>query len=152
MKLWPPFESLQNALAMGFVFDLQDYSGGASGSLIELQARLDSSLLDLASLENRGPPSDLPFVLLLSNSKAFKDQVARSKYVSADQQPTSDYVTALSRIEAQFRRVVKLPLTCLVLEIEEGSRPVSLINTIESIASQRNGSGRVADVETQSCR
>jgi hypothetical protein len=150
--MWPSFESLQNALAMGFVFDLQDYSGGASGSLTQLQARLDSSLLNLASLENRGPPSDLPFVLLLSNSKAFKDQFAKSKYISADQQPMSDYITALSCIEGQSRRVVKLPLTCLVLGMEEGSRPVSLINTIESIASQRNDSGRVPDVETQSCR
>ncbi|KAH7090801.1 hypothetical protein FB567DRAFT_300162 [Paraphoma chrysanthemicola] len=147
-KTWPSFDNLQSALAVGFIFDLQDYSDGTSGSLSEMQARLGSSLLNLSSLENRGAPSDLPFVLLLSNSEAFKKQLVISKFIHGENQPTREYVTALSDIEAHFRQVVKLPLICHVLQLEEDSTPTSLIQIIENVATQRNIPRHVSESES----
>jgi len=136
---WPSFQHLQSALAIALVFDLQDYSNGATGSLCEMQARLDSSLGDLARLGNRGPPSDMPFLLLLSNSEAFQKQLEKTNFVLGTQRPTNDYDAAISDIEMRFRTALNLPFTSLILKLEEGVRPKDLLETFEHIAEQRNG-------------
>jgi hypothetical protein len=146
---WPSFEALQSALALGFVFDLQDYGNGTSCMFSELQARLDTVLAELASLENRGCPDELPFLLLLINADHFKNQIGKLEYVLLDQRLTNDYDLAITDIEARFRGVVRLPLTRLILRIEEDVPPTELLKTLERIGSQRNGLQAITESEEQ---
>jgi hypothetical protein len=146
---WPSFEALQSALALGYVFDLQDYGNGTSCTFSELQARLDAALADLASLENRGCPNELSFLLLLINADHFKTQIKNLGYVLLDQHLTNEYDLAITDIEARFRGVVRLPLTSLILKIEENVPPAELLETLEWIGSQRNGLQAIAESEEQ---
>ncbi|KAF2829614.1 hypothetical protein CC86DRAFT_464147 [Ophiobolus disseminans] len=134
---WPAFKHLQSALAIVFVFDLQDYSNGSMRSLYELQARLNLELKELASLENRGPRADLPFLLMLANSEVFEKQLKKMGFVLTSQAVTHDYEAAISAIEASFRSVVKLPLTCLILVADEETRRTDLIDIFKKIANER---------------
>jgi hypothetical protein len=149
VKLWPSFENFQSALALAFVFDLQDYSNGTSGFLSEMQSRLESSLTELSSLENRGPPNDLPFLLLLDGSGHLKSQIMNRGYVLKDVGSTRDFNAAVADVESRFRDVVKLPLTALVLDIEEDKPPADLLNVFATVESQRNGLSVIAETENQ---
>jgi hypothetical protein len=147
-KSWPSFQDLQSALALALVFDMQDYGNGTIGPHSELQARLESSLLDLASLENRGTPDDLPFLLILLNSDAFSKTVKKTGYsLKGAQHVTYDPGLAISEIELRFRQVVRLPLTSLVVELNAGSTPTALLDTFGRIGSRRNGLEVLAESE-----
>ncbi|KAF2024421.1 hypothetical protein EK21DRAFT_94110 [Setomelanomma holmii] len=137
-KTWPSFENLRSALAITFIFDLQDYGNGAQETLCEMATRLDSSLADLGSLENRGSPNDLPFLLLLRNAKVFRNQLDSTKFRFAYEDIVDDFDTALHRIETHFRQVVKLPLTCLILDDDEEVRSITLTDTVYHILSERS--------------
>lgn len=149
IKPWPTFENLQTALALAFVFDLQDYSNGTSGSLSDMQSRLESSLTELASLENRGAPTDLPFLLLLDGSQNLKSQIKKLGFILQDQSSTHDFDKVVADVEARFRNVVKLPLTALVLNIKEDKPPTELLNAFATVGSQRNGLPAIVEMETQ---
>jgi hypothetical protein len=146
-KVWLSFENLQSALSIAFVFDLRDYGDGTSSLLSEMQARLCSSLADLASLENRGPPSDLLFLLLFSNAKAFKSQIKKLRYTLTDESVTNDYDTAISDISARFHHVLRLPLTINILDIQEDSAPTDLINILQYIGNRRNGLRAITEID-----
>jgi hypothetical protein len=146
---WPSFQDLQSALALGFVFDLQDYGNGTCCTVFEVQTRLDTALMDLASLENRGCPNELPFLLLLINADQFRNQIKNLGYVLTNQRLTNDYDLAITDIETRFRGVVKLPLTSLVLNIEPEVPPAELLTTLERIGNERNGLRAIVESEEQ---
>ncbi|KAH8710057.1 hypothetical protein GQ44DRAFT_776823 [Phaeosphaeriaceae sp. PMI808] len=142
LRVWPTFQNLQSALVLALIFDLQDYSDRASPAFYEMPARLETNLTNLSVLESRGPPSDLPILLMLHNYEAFKRQIRTTKYCLLDGQYTNDYEFALIDIEERVCSTVTLTSMTLVLYIEEGSAPTELIDAILQIDRQRN-EGRV---------
>jgi hypothetical protein len=105
--------------------------------------------MDLASLENRGCPNELPFLLLLINADQFRNQIKNLGYVLTNQRLTNDYDLAITDIETRFRGVVKLPLTSLVLNIEPEVPPAELLTTLERIGNERNGLRAIVESEEQ---
>jgi hypothetical protein len=147
IESWPSFEHLQTALALAFVFDLQTYSNGTSDSHSEMQVRLDSNLAELSSLENRGSTTELLFLLLLDVSQHPKSQIKNLQYVLKGQNSTPEFDAIVADVVARFRSVARLPLTALVLNIEEDRSPTESLNVFATTERQRNGLSAINEAE-----
>jgi hypothetical protein len=136
----PWFQRIQNALAIAYVFDLQDYSNGKMGSLCEMQARLNCAVTDLSSLRDDEEPGDLTsFLLILVHSEIFREQVKTTGFRMPPLQITHDFHTAIFGIRDRFLHAVDLPTNILVLPSDEESRRADLIGIFQYIAEERNG-------------
>jgi hypothetical protein len=133
----PWFQRIQNALAIAYVFDLQDYSNGKMGSLCEMQARLNCAVTDLSSLRDDEEPGDLTsFLLILVHSEIFREQVKTTGFRMPPLQITHDFHTAIFGIRDRFLHAVDLPTNILVLpQIRNQEGPIS---SASSIILQKN--------------
>jgi hypothetical protein len=127
----PAFQILQSVVAIFCILDLRDYGNDSTRSYDDLMGKLDSVLTHMASLHNRGLANDLPFILLLSNSEFFVEQVNATPFPLTDGFSTSDGGAAIHHIVSQCRVKVKLPLTHHLLEMDETGQCKGLIDAIK---------------------
>ena len=113
---WPNFSELQNGPMLVYVLDLHDYSDGMTGKCDELAKRVDSCLLETASLANRGTPSDLPFVLALSNAKRARAQIITRPFTLRNGEDTKDDGLVVDELATRFRETLPVPMEVFVLE------------------------------------
>ncbi|KAH7392970.1 hypothetical protein BKA66DRAFT_567695 [Pyrenochaeta sp. MPI-SDFR-AT-0127] len=147
---WPAFQNLQNALAVAFVFDLQDYGSSVSEPFSELSARIESTLTVMNSLNNRGAPSEMTFVALYSNFKKFSDQLAQTPFLLKNGHSTCDSTIALAEIESYFRDTVILPYKSCVMDKNGISKSNGLLDILRNIGIQRNALPIVTEAENDS--
>lgn len=147
---WPTFQNLQNALAVAFVFDLQDYGSGTSGPFSELSARIESTIKVLEGLNNRGPPSELALICLFSNFEKLNSQLSEMPFFLKSEQPTSDGTAVITEIESHFQSSISLPYISCILDKDESSEPKALLEILQRIGIQRNALPTVAEDEQDS--
>lgn len=138
-RRWPSSQQLRNALAIAYVFDLRDHSSLNIVWLHEARCWMESATIGLWAMPDRGAPSDLPLLLLLTGAAAFKEHVEKTGFLLSVEQTTNDFAIAIDHIEMLFRQAANMPFRSLILDGEGEKSSEDLSNLLQSIALERNG-------------